>query len=886
MSFAGKAKNLDVLREKSEDSDSDSDSDSSDSDSSESNLSVQSVNEIKFQDSIEKEEVQYDIKLKDYILLLIYAIASNTESVVYFTFFLNNWMYCSLESLVFPLSALSYGMILFPRPPSGYFRAMLYYTVLVFFIKLMVQLEVWSILLGYKTFQDFHDPFKIGFNLAKNTHSLTLFYYILWDVVVIISLLLHNFYLIKVGLWHKTETEIESLNEAKERLGLKSRETYKKEVNKKRGLIENLLPSNKEEKPGRDYYAIAITTQMLILVYIFFFFTKMDGNSQDISQAIRSNQFQGRMIVVLIIQLSLIIIERYFYVSRTAQALTEAQKTKDSITNTTPVSRFRSSTAYGSDILSRVPKTQTVNLNFKEVIKNKEKSQKSIQFPPLLRILVFLFLLIAVHLIVFFYLPFNGNYSSSGNLYCLDFESRCNDFQTNGFLQGFYFLYLVYLVSTALQIKHSLPSFSRITFPLMRKTAPLNYYLFLAYRSAPFLFEIRTLMDWTFSNTALTIFQWFKFEDIYAQLFINECYQVSMKNKPHGDPIPKKQKFFMGICGLFTILVIIFIPLIVFSSINPITVPNPVYSASLKLNFHYDNRKFELFSINSVEEIEPVSQDSWDNLYNFTRIHQLSSTDREIMQKVIMPADSDQIWGITPPAKIKLCNNIRDSKNDAFKEASLVMKYSFYREYPVSKTEITMNVKKIIEKEILNQFENIICLNQNSSIFIPKVFDEIIRLPSSGDKIVPLTIKSENFTSGLILTIQNQDNLKWWNISAVSPLGQKEGVSYFTISDSYSFVTLNFSILTFYISVVYVLGSLIKLVTKGSGRNVVMTDMTCTKDLQVLCEGIYISRMIGKIKEEEELYFELLDILRSPEITKMITGSSSIKTEQLDKKNR
>ena len=186
----------------------------------------------------------------------------------------------------------------------------------------------------------------------------------------------------------------------------------------------------------------------------------------------------------------------------------------------------------------------------------------------------------------------------------------------------------------------------------------------------------------------------------------------------------------------------------------------------------------------------------------------------------------------------------------------------------------------------MNQFENIICLNQNSSIFIPKVFDEIIRLPSSGDKIVPLTIKSENFTSGLILTIQNQDNLKWWNISAVSPLGQKEGVSYFTISDSYSFVTLNFSILTFYISVVYVLGSLIKLVTKGSGRNVVMTDMTCTKDLQVLCEGIYISRMIGKIKEEEELYFELLDILRSPEITKMITGSSSIKTEQLDKKNR
>ena len=68
--------------------------------------------------------------------------------------------------------------------------------------------------------------------------------------------------------------------------------------------------------------------------------------------------------------------------------------------------------------------------------------------------------------------------------------------------------------------------------------------------------------------------------------------------------------------------------------------------------------------------------------------------------------------------------------------------------------------------------------------------------------------------------------------------------------------------------------------------NVIMTDMRITKDLQILCEGIYISRMIGRFNKEEELYFELIDILRSPEIIKMITGSSSVKKREKDRSEK
>ena len=100
---------------------------------------------------------------------------------------------------------------------------------------------------------------------------------------------------------------------------------------------------------------------------------------------------------------------------------------------------------------------------------------------------------------------------------------------------------------------------------------------------------------------------------------------------------------------------------------------------------------------------------------------------------------------------------------------------------------------------------------------------------------------------------------------------------FFTISENYSPITFDFSILTFYISIVYFAGRLIRLVTGDATPNIMMTEMKDPEHLTTFCSAIYVSRMIGNLKKEEELYYELLDILRSSELTKVLTGSSSIK---------
>ena len=108
-----------------------------------------------------------------------------------------------------------------------------------------------------------------------------------------------------------------------------------------------------------------------------------------------------------------------------------------------------------------------------------------------------------------------------------------------------------------------------------------------------------------------------------------------------------------------------------------------------------------------------------------------------------------------------------------------------------------------------------------------------------------------------------------------------ENLNFIVISDRYSPATFNFSVLTFYISIVYVAGRVLRMMTGGKASNLMLTEMPCPDPLINLCEGIYLSRMTGDTVKEELLYYDLIDILRSPEIAKLVTMPSSRKDKKL-----
>ena len=67
------------------------------------------------------------------------------------------------------------------------------------------------------------------------------------------------------------------------------------------------------------------------------------------------------------------------------------------------------------------------------------------------------------------------------------------------------------------------------------------------------------------------------------------------------------------------------------------------------------------------------------------------------------------------------------------------------------------------------------------------------------------------------------------------------------------------------------MGNIIRGVFTNQSSKIWLTDMPKSEQIIRICEGITAARIEGNLKREEILYWELIDIMRSPEMLKMIS---------------
>ena len=104
--------------------------------------------------------------------------------------------------------------------------------------------------------------------------------------------------------------------------------------------------------------------------------------------------------------------------------------------------------------------------------------------------------------------------------------------------------------------------------------------------------------------------------------------------------------------------------------------------------------------------------------------------------------------------------------------------------------------------------------------------------------------------------------------------GEAQGIVFFTWSERVAGSLTDYPILTFYVVIVLGIGRVIRGVILTNSEQIFIKDMPRPDSLLLICEGILISRLENNLEREEELYFILIDIMRSPEVLKMITDSS------------
>jgi hypothetical protein len=151
-------------------------------------------------------------------------------------------------------------------------------------------------------------------------------------------------------------------------------------------------------------------------------------------------------------------------------------------------------------------------------------------------------ILIVIHVAVFWVIPLSGNYTLYLKFYCTTDPAKksvypygCRNFHDTAYLRYFWLLFIVYLTLSANQIRYGLPTeriassvcqyYHQSEDDLLGELAALGGQIFM---SLPYAIELRCLLDFTFSKTALDIFQ-------FWQLFLYHItlYNAKMSNRSY-----------------------------------------------------------------------------------------------------------------------------------------------------------------------------------------------------------------------------------------------------------------------------------------------------------------------------------------------------------------
>ncbi|KAL0225963.1 hypothetical protein P9112_013287 [Eukaryota sp. TZLM1-RC] len=148
-------------------------------------------------------------------------------------------------------------------------------------------------------------------------------------------------------------------------------------------------------------------------------------------------------------------------------------------------------------------------------------------------------------------------------VFCLIFPRSDHELPINApFLLVAAFLRFVAAVLSSLQLRFGFPPPSSKAF-LMKSYGSFNNYGYQAFRVIPFLYEMKCLLDWSLTTTALEFNYWMRIEDIYSSLFLIKCRRLSTakRGRNFGDPQPKFDKFSQGFLLFFGLTLLLCLPL-------------------------------------------------------------------------------------------------------------------------------------------------------------------------------------------------------------------------------------------------------------------------------------------------------------------------------------
>ncbi|KAG5890381.1 hypothetical protein JTB14_029746 [Gonioctena quinquepunctata] len=467
--------------------------------------------------------------------------------------------------------------------------------------------------------------------------------------------------------------------------------------------------------------------------------------------------------------------------------------------------------------------------------------------------------------------------------------------------QMYYMMKCFYLLFSAYQIRCGYPTRILGNF-LCKSYGYVNMFLFKGFMLVPFLFELRTCMDWMWTATSMSVFDWIKMEDIYSHIFLLKCarHVENEYPQPRGEEKKPLIKYFMGGAILAVIIGIIWFPLVFFSLGNAVGEANlpsdvtveirigpyePVYKMSAQSNSIFGMSSQQLEDTRMAYNAYPVSETF---LYNYEAVD---------VAAVKLSLDSANIWAISPPDRKRMVSEI-NSTND------LKVRLDYKVSHKTSKPEDSGILSNFVEIRIPPSSES----NDTSRANLLKMLEaeeadpvhflyllpKFLKITSKGtvapvevlmvEKPVPEAKMYRNITLRLLRqNISQSTNQEWWHIQEdcgsdfnyVSFLDKLPNVDcdnsivIYTFNDKVFPPTLNFitagGILGLYTTLVFVASRILRGFFADGLSKIMFEDMPNVDRVLQLCLDIYLVREVCEFVLEEDLFAKLVFLFRSPE---------------------
>jgi hypothetical protein len=256
-------------------------------------------------------------------------------------------------------------------------------------------------------------------------------------------------------------------------------------------------------------------------------------------------------------------------------------------------------------------------------------------------------------------------------------------------------------------------------------------------------------LDWTITRTSLDLFQWFKMEDAYTNLYEVKCEMEARKRRKMGSDRSLTEKLLFGVLIFAVLMFIVILPMVLFSNLNPSLVENKVVggriSISLELKEPSNNSTnfiLNLFDTNTLR----INKLNEDNQYDYLKNNLLSNVDdieERKIQKVKVVNFSQQDWILSPPTINALLKTL-EKKTDSY----INIEWEFKRDFPPNNKVITGINSIQLNNDQVAVIRNIIFAlknNQKPEIFHLQIKGKIIYYIAAFHKVIRLSNKQYKY---------------------------------------------------------------------------------------------------------------------------------------------